>query len=628
MKNFKISALVICSILPFMIHPFLAAAATGDLVDLQSRVKMMVISYVVNDDFSIDKTTELEIQALSDNAAKSIKRQTYSYSTSVEKFDIVEAYTKKPDGNIIKVPKDNYQVTVNKGNGNDNPVFSDRTKVVVIFPDFEINDSAYLKIQSSETEPMFPNNFSVSHTFWSQVAYDDVKISVSLPEAMKIGFQARGMTENNRVENGRRMIELTYRLKQPVKIDREDFSVLDEEKEAGFAISTFTDYEEIGRAYGARANPKAIPTERIKSLARDIVGEVTERREKARILYDWVASNITYGGNCIGVGTVVPHDTDFILNNRMGDCKDHATLLESLYSATGIESTSALINADNRYTLPTVPLVSAINHVITYIPEWNQFVDSTNPAYPFDLLAFQLMDKPVILADKFKADMKTPAFRFGDNVQELVSTMDIQPDGSVKGDIQIKMKGRPAIETRAAWRHATKTQEEDWLKNTFSSENKIGVATMTKDDPTPLLSTYNYSFQFDKPEFILSSGVNGFYIWPLVNTSMSIASIVNYSPEEILGYSVACGNGTSVEKIAYTFPEGLKILAKPENFEIEENHLHFTASYEMTGNTLIASRKMEDQTPGNVCSSELINRQRQTLMKISNNLRSQVIYQH
>ena len=72
--------------------------------------------------------------------------------------------------------------------------------------------------------------------------------------------------------------------------------------------------------------------------------------------------------------------------------------------------------------------------------------------------------------------------------------MKIQLDGSVVGNMYLKTKGRSAIALRASWRHATQEQEDKWLEKTFSSQNKIGSATMKKDDPVQLLSEFDYSF--------------------------------------------------------------------------------------------------------------------------------------
>lgn len=618
----KLLTVVIC-LLPFLVH-----AKDIEYVELQSRYTKLHINYVVNNDFTVEEISEIEIKSLSDRAAKTLKKRYFSHSTSIEEFEVLEAYTLKADGSRINVPKGNYQITVNKGNGNNDAIFSDRTKTTIVFPDLEKNDSVYMKLKRVEIEPMFAKNFSASQYFWSQRAYDDVKISFDLPEDLVFKHQVRGMTAKTKTVNGHKLIELTYKAKKPVKVKREDFSVWDVGKEAGYALSTFMDYESIAKAYGDRATPKSVPTDRVKKLAKKIIYTEKDKKEQARLMYDWVATNISYARNGIGVGAVVPHDTDFILDNRMGDCKDHATLIEALYNSVGIDSTQALINSGASYSLSDIPMVTSVNHVINYLPEWDKFVDSTNSSFPFDRLAFSLSDKPVLLVKNFNPGQSTPATKVGDNYQEVESKMKIQSDGSVVGDIYLKMRGRPAIDARKSWRYTTQEQEDRWLEETFSSQNKIGSATMKKEDPLRLLSEFNYSFEFNKPEFVRSEGVGGFYVYPLVRTPMSVYSFLNYSKEEIAGYDVACGNGYSIERFVYEFPESMKILAKPDNFEIDENHIYFKATYELDENKLKVAMEINDQTPGNVCSAELINQQRQTLIKIAKNMEAQIIYQH
>ncbi len=596
--------------------------------ELQSRTTRWHVNYVVNDDFTTEKISEIEIKALTEEAAKEIKKRYFSHSTSVEKFEVIAAYTKKADGTKVDVPKDNYQITINKGKDDREAIFSDRTRVTIVFPDLEKGDSVYMKLRNIVLEPMFPGNFSASQYFWSQAAFDDVKVQFVLPEGLVFQKQVRGMQEQISTKNGRKLIKLSYQSSKPIQIDRQDYSVWDESKEAGYALSTFKDYSALAKQYGKRALPKAKPTERVKALAAKIIGGEQDKKKQARLIYDWVATNISYAGHCIGVGAVVPHDTDFILENKMGDCKDHATLLQALYSSVGIKSTQALINSGTVYELPEVPLVTSVNHVINYIPEWDMFVDSTNPSLPFEMLDFAISDKPVVLVEGYQEGQRTPATRIGANFQQVESTMNINSDGSVTGDVVVKAKGRPAVELRSAWRHTTKEQEEKWLERIFSSQHNIGSATMEKDDPVPLLPEYKYSLKFNRPDFILPEGVDGFYIFPPIPAPLSISAFLQYSNEEIEGYAVACGNGRSIEKLVYLFPKGMKILSKPTDFEIDENHIHYKASYTLENNKLIVSREINDKTPGNVCSSEIVNQQRKTLIKIAKNLQAKVIYQH
>lgn len=603
-------------------------AAEVEYVELQSRFTKLHETFTVKDNLAVERISEIEIKALTDEAAQRLKRKSFSHSTSIEKFKVLEAYTLKADGRRIEVPKNNFQVTVNKGNNGNQAIFSDRTSVTIVFPDLEKGDSIYMKVKKSETEPMFPGNFSISGYFWSQMAYDDVSVTFDLPESIAFKSQFRKMAKEQEIKNGRKIIRLHYRNSKPIKINREDFGVWDASQEAGYALSTFMNYQSIAKAYAARALPKAVPNKRVRSLAGKIIGNEKVKRKQARRIYDWVATNISYAGNCIGVGAVVPHDTDFILENRMGDCKDHATLLEALYSAAGIQSTQALINAGSSYRLPDVPTVSAVNHVINYIPEWDQFVDSTASAMPFDRIPQGISDKPVILIQNYVAGKRTPANQPGDDFQEIRSAMKIQSDGSVTGNIHLQLKGQPAIEARRGWRHATQQQEDEWLKRIFSSQNHIGSAAITKDDPTPLRSDYSYSVEFERPDFIRPKGTGAFYAAPLLNASLSLYTMVNYPREEIEGYKVRCSNGRSVERLSYELPDGMKILAKPDDLEIAENHIRFKATYMLDKNRLEVFREIIDETPGNTCSADLINRQRKTLMKITENLQSQVIYQH
>lgn len=610
------------------LFPVVSSGEETEYVDLHSSSSKLYLTYLVNEDYTVEKTAEYKTKALTKNGAKGLRQTTFSHSTSMEKFEVIEAYTEKADGSHIAVPDNNYQVTVNMGKSGSEAIFSDRTNVTVVFPEFEEGDTSYIKVKTTEIKPMFPGYFSFTHYFWSQNAHDDVQVKIIIPETMKYNSEVRKMQESVITEDGKKVLLLSYSNKKPVKVKRSDFSVWDETGEAGFVFSSFNSYREIAEAYGKRALPKAQPTKRIEKLAAEIVKDETDRKEKARLLYDWVATKISYAGNSIGVGAVVPHDTDFVLDNRMGDCKDHATLLEALYNVVGIDSTQVLINAGSGYNLPRVPHIWALNHVINYIPEWDKFIDPTSRIYPFNSLSFSMYDKPVLLVENYKKDMRTPSLQFGTNHQEIDSTMTVGHDGSISGKITVAAQGRPAVYLRDAWRYTTEKQEEEWLKDMFSSHGALGEATMEKEDPAPLSSSYSYTINFKRPDFIMKKGTGGFYIGPLVSTPMDVMYFMNYANEEEYGYDIACGNGSSTERLEYVFPDDMKILAQPENFSVEENYLSYQATYTLEGNVLKVLRKIEDRTPANVCSMELINRQRTTLIKVVETLQHQVIYQH
>lgn len=610
-----------------LVLPTLGMADDSTPAELDTRYERFHITYTVNDDRTHVARHDWAMKVLKERAVEYAKRTSISYSTSIEKAEVLAAYTQKADGRRIEAPKTNYQVKTNTGKDEQAPVFSDRTTLSVVFPEVEVGDTLVFTYQITQTEPMFPGHFTTAGIFPRSYAYDDVHIRLDVPASYKAHHHVRQMAENITRKNGRQIFEWRYQNKTPMKNERRNYSVWDEEAEPGYAYSTFDSYEAIVKAYGDRATPKAAVTAPLRKLADDIVGDITVPREQARLLYEWVATNISYAGNCIGVGAVVPHDISFILDNRMGDCKDHATLLQALLAAKGIRSTQALVNSGSRYTLPDVPQVTAVNHVINYLPDFDLFVDATDDTMPFGMLSFVIADKPVLLVEGYQPNMKTPVTPVGSNQQTMKTMMHIQPDGTAKGEIEVTLKGRYAVTTRAQLRHVTREQEEEMIKNVFRSEGHFGKGAFEKEDPKALRDTYSYKVKFEKKGFIQRPGAGAFHVAPLFPSNAPVYHFIISALSPIEKVDVACSNGLSVEEYTYIFPKDMRVLAKPEDMSVEGEYLSYEATYTVEDNTLKVKRIINDRAPGNICAPELIQSQREVGLKAVQNLKSQVVYQ-
>jgi len=616
----------ILSVLLLVTMPAILMADESEPADLNMRYVRYHMDYTVNDDLTHVQRIEVAKKVLKEQAVKRIKKATISFSTSIQKAEVLEAYTLKQDGRRVDAPKTNFQVRINKGNKKNAPVFSDRTTLSVVFPEVEAGDTVVFSYQLTQTEPMFPGHFSATYWFSRAQAYDDVYIRMDVPESLKAHYQVRQMEEKIVTRDGRKILEWRFKNSDPKKNKRQDYSVWDSEAEPGFAYSTFKSYQQIAETYGLRATPKAEVAERVFTLAAEIVGDETDSREQARLLYEWVATNISYAGNCIGVGAVVPHDIYFVLDNRMGDCKDHATLLQALLSAKEIRSTQALVNSGSVYKLQKVPMVSSINHVINYLPDYDLFVDSTSTDTPFGLLPFSVSDKPVLLVDGYQEHMKTPAAPPGAYQQKMISVVNIVSDGSAKGEIELNLEGMSAANTKAGFRHTTANQEKEWIESVFRSGGHLGSGSLEKDDPEPLYGPYGMKVKFEQKSFIHRPGAGAFRISPLLPSDAPIMNYVASMVEPAEEYDVACAGGKSMEEYSYVLPNDMELLAKPEDMAVEGAYIKYTATYKMEGNTLKVVRVLDDKTPGNVCSPELMAAQRELGLQIVKNLNSQAVY--
>ena len=605
-----------------------AGAALAQNDDPAARVVRAEVDYVLNADGTHSETRLREVKVLRDTALAALKQVGVTYSTSVQRAEILEAYTLKPDGRRIDAPKDNFQLAVNSGREKGAPAFSDWSTLTVIFPEVAVGDTVVLKQRTVQTEAIFPGQFSAIEFFPRTQPLDRATVRVDAPRSLPLRAVAQGMEEIPAVERGDRILrEWKVANPSPAKSKRRNWSVYEVESEPGVILSTFASHREIADAYGERAKPRAAVTPRVQELADRLTRDVSGHREQARALYDWVATEITYAGNCVGAGAVVPRNLDFVLDNKMGDCKDHATLLQALLAAKGIPSVQALVNAGSSYRLPALPVVSMVNHVINYVPEFDLFLDSTSSDTPFGMLPFQDADKPVLLTEGEARLARTPPTAPGANRQVLRTVVWIQPDGAAKGEIDIDQKGLFAVSQRSSFRSLTAEEEERMLKSMYTNEGREGIGRIEKDDPKPLRETYRFKVSFEMPAAVQVPGPGAFTIAPYYATEGYLPALLYSSasqPEEV---DIACTNGYSEEQYVYHFPKGMKVMAVPKNLAVSGEKMTYRASYVLKGNTLTVKRVLDDRTQGHVCSPKAIAEYRKAALRALQDLKAQVVYQ-
>lgn len=605
-----------------------AAATTGsEVTTVKSRIEHYRVTYRINDDLTHAEDRDVQQRVLDPTVLERLKEAKISYSSSVQKVDVIEAYTLKADGRRIDVPKDNFQTRVNAGHRGGGPVFSDRATLGLVFPDVAVGDAVRMRYRIVQTESIFPGHFDVDDVFFRSGAYDEVRVVVDAPSSLRAHYDVREMSEAVEERDGRRVMTLTWKNPQPVRENRRDWSVYNAEQYPGFSYSTFASYEAIARAYGERALPKAVPNAAVRKLAAELLRGTKDRQERIRVLYEWVARNITYAGNCVGVGAVVPHDTDFILGNRMGDCKDHATLLQALLATQGIKSTQALVNASSGYSLPKTPLVSSVNHVINYLPDDNLFLDSTSSDTPFGYLPDSVYGKPVLLVENFREGMKTPPDLASSSRQSLVAEVEYLPSGTARGSVKVEQTGQFAIESRAGAREMTEDDVREYMRELYDADGRKGFGKLDADDPADLRDTYRYEVQFEKPRELDLPGAGGLYIVSPYYSNAGIGRFTDSGDETADGHPIACSGGSSEETHVLRFPAGMTIFAIPDDVHLDNGTIRYDATYRREGATITVKRRIDDRTAGPVCDAAEQEAWHVLSRKVQRDLRAQIVYQ-
>ena len=78
--------------------PSVATAERSETPELPVRMERLHISYVLDADGRRVATREMALKVLREEAVEHAKRSYVAHSTSVERAEVIEAYTRKPDG--------------------------------------------------------------------------------------------------------------------------------------------------------------------------------------------------------------------------------------------------------------------------------------------------------------------------------------------------------------------------------------------------------------------------------------------------------------------------------------------------------------------------------------------------
>src|SRR6185312_11412376 len=349
------------------------------------------------------ETLHTELQVLTAAAVTQLAQTPIGYIESMQDVDVVEAYTRKADGRKINVEASGI-VTRQPPGTSPLPLFSDAKQKVIIFPNVEPGDTLVFTARRRDKTTMFPNHFMRQALFPPTLPFDSFDLTVTAPKRLGVVAESHEL-EFKKAESGNNDVyTLHYANLTPAAEDNAAVSQLD--RMPRYFLSNFKSYDELAQAYAGMFEAKTGVTRKIQAQADSITAGITDRREQARAIYEWVSQHVRYVEVALGQGAIVPHDAESVLNNAYGDCKDHTALFTALLKAKGIDSRPVLINLGNGYTLSSIPALGQLNHVIAWLPEFGIYADTTAGIVPFGFLPQVEYGKPIVLIGKSDAGLR------------------------------------------------------------------------------------------------------------------------------------------------------------------------------------------------------------------------------
>src|ERR1700744_6445177 len=338
---------------------------------------------------------DFEIQALDEKGAAAISQQTFGYNSYFSELTSSDLATLKSDGSVVAV--DERAVRDQPASADSSsPYFDEQRKKIIAYSSVSPGDRIRGHLVYKAKQPAFTGEFA---RYWSEPADQPpevVELTLDGPASRPLHVALRNV-EHSEEKLGDRIVHhvrIRQETPKPRLIDADSF---DDAKR--FEVSTFTDYAAFAAMLNARNAAMAVPDERLRRLAAEIVGDATDIRVKVERIHNWVTRNIRYVGIGFEDGGWTSQPAATVLASRYGDCKAHATILKALLAAQGIEANLVAVNAEAQYTLTEVATPN-FDHAIVYVPQIDQYLDPTAPFSAFGSLPPGLNGKPVLNIDK------------------------------------------------------------------------------------------------------------------------------------------------------------------------------------------------------------------------------------
>lgn len=594
-----------------------ATAASAQFAASGVRIKQVHQEIVVDADGRRTVTNTSQLQVLTAATATQFAQLPVRYEGTTEDVEILEAYTLKPDGRKLPVDPVNNVITQKMPQANALvPIYSDAEQKIVLFPNVEAGDTLVMTAKTSQKKVPLPGQFSFTHYFVRSIEADDTSYSVAVPKAMHVNVSSNEMTPDVSAKGDTTIYHWSF--SNPTATATPVTLVSDPDRGPHFMLSSFKDYDAFAHSFGGLLRAKVVVTPEIQKQADTITAGITDKKEQARAIYDWVNQHVRYVAIELGVGGFIPHDANWTLNNAFGDCKDQAVLFASLLKAKNIPAELVLINAVNRYKLSGIPEVSDFNHVIAYLPDWKVYADTTATGVPFQMLALPDYGKPVVhLVETGPAQHKTPVLP-----PDLVSsTYKVHAVQNSEGRFDVQVTTSATGPWAAGLRRLAETLQiagptgaAGALLKAHNFPNATGTLTPAANSTAAGTVAINGSFQTGRysPNGNVLNVARGLMILnragdgpmgPLGNTTITASD------------ETPCYSGRQVEDIDIQFA-GDHFTGVPPDVHIKTDNIAYDTTWTVSGNTVSLHREFVSKVAEPTCSGKVREATADALAKI------------
>jgi len=534
---------------------------------------------VVYDRGASESSAELLVKVFNKSGIDEFKEYWIPFGPYTESLNVEKAVVIKKDGSEVKADVDTSHI---------------------VFKALEESDHIYLKwsiknLYSGSISQHVWDTFHFSHYYPAKT----IRYSLLAPEDFKFQWKAQNMPEQplqRRTEDG---VLYQWALTDEPAIRYEAAMPSLEDVGKVLYISSVADWQTVVNWYSDLARSKTKRPYEVKEQVQELLkGEENLSSErKIEVIYTFITENIRYSSVPFRQSALAPQKARDVLVNKIGDCKDLATLCIAMLAEAGIKAYYVLVNTRdagaNKNALPAIPF----NHCIVAVETdaGLKYLDLTAYNYPFgaiptsDLGASSLLIKPGV-----KAPAYIPCDGFAPRRITWRTKADILEDSSLSVRQDVVAEGATAASLREGYRNKGQSEREktatEWLGTVFPNLKLTRLELDGIDELTPQVKL---RCNFVVPTYVGEAGQFKLLKLPWVE-SLEASSALSYESRKFPFFYWPWAD-TIVEEVVVKLPNGYELVEMPSNVTLTSSVADYSLTFTFSQGIITARRQVTNK---------------------------------
>jgi hypothetical protein len=400
----------------------------------------------------------------------------------------------------------------------------------------------------------------------------------------------------------------------------------------GVNAASMSNWKSIGEWYEPLVRDRLAPTPEITAKAQELTAGKTDFYEKTEAIAEFVQKQVRYFAVEVGIGGYQPHAAAEVFHNRYGDCKDKATLVSAMLSASGIHAALVMVDSERGVVDPAAPSLFG-NHMIAAIevpkgydsPRLHSVVtaqtgrrylifDPTSEKTPFGQLEHELQGGYGVLMEGADTQaIQLPVLDPELNTIHRTASFRLGADGVLKGTVTEKRFGDLSEYRRDMYAMGDAKQQTEFLDRMLGRDFTAFSATDVKVENVDALNkdfTLTYSLAAERyaktmgPLLMVRPRVLGDLDIDTDHKPRAVPIDLDETMQAIDEYSIELPDGYAVDEVPDPIKVDLGFAAYQSDVQVTGNTLHYKRTYTIRQITLPAERYADVQKLAGVIAAD------------------------